>query len=451
MKIQNLLLALLSVSTPLSAQTYNVIHNFTNSPDGSWPKAGLVLSGGTLYGVTDSGGTNGDGMVFKVGTNGTGYAIQKSFTGLPDGQGPDASLIVAGDTLYGTTKLGGSIGYGTVFKINTNNGTGYSILKNFSSYDTNIGAWPSGKLVLDSGVLYGTVSTGGNSNRGAVFKINTDGNGFTLLKSFYQNDGWNPQAGVALDGGTLYGTTYQGGTNGYGVVFKVNTNGTGFAVLKTFSDSDGSSPRGGVVVTGGVVYGTTYSGGSSGAGTVFKVNTDGTGFSILKHFNHSDGWHPQGGLILNGNTLYGTTYDGGSSYNGNIFKIKLDGTGFSSVYSFTGSSGGANPLGDLVLDSSTLYGTTGYGGSASRGVVFSLTLPPPPWICCDSKFGVLTNCFGFNVAGTSNQVVVVDACSNLTAANWLPRQTNTLGTNLLYFKDSSWTNYSMQFYRVREP
>jgi hypothetical protein len=59
--------------------------------------------------------------------------------------------------------------------------------------------------------------------------------------------------------------------------------------------------------------------------------------------------------------------------------------------------------------------------------------------------------FGFDIAGASNQVVVVDACTNLAAANWLPLQTNTLGTNLLYFTDSSWTNFPVRFYRVREP
>jgi uncharacterized repeat protein (TIGR03803 family) len=55
--------------------------------------------------------------------------------------------------------------------------------------------------------------------------MNTDGTGYTVLKSFTNNDG--PNAGLILSGGTLYGTTYMGGSSGDGTVFKMNTNGTG--------------------------------------------------------------------------------------------------------------------------------------------------------------------------------------------------------------------------------
>ena len=42
--------------------------------------------------------------------------------------------------------------------------------------------------------------------------------------------------------GALYGTAHQGGTSGYGTVFKLNTDGTGFTVLKNFDYSTGGLP-----------------------------------------------------------------------------------------------------------------------------------------------------------------------------------------------------------------
>ena len=67
----------------------------------------------------------------------------------------------------------------------------------------------------------------------------------------------------------------------------------------------------------------------------------------------------------------------------------------------------------------------------------------------DGSFGLLTNQFGFNVTGTTNIPVVVEASTNLV--NWQPLQTNTLATGTAYFSDSQWTNYPARYYRIRSP
>ena len=69
----------------------------------------------------------------------------------------------------------------------------------------------------------------------------------------------------------------------------------------------------------------------------------------------------------------------------------------------------------------------------------------------DGSFGVRTNQFGFNITGSSNLVVVVEACTNLFNPDWQPVQTNTLTTGSSYFSDSQWTNYPGRFYRLRSP
>jgi hypothetical protein len=69
----------------------------------------------------------------------------------------------------------------------------------------------------------------------------------------------------------------------------------------------------------------------------------------------------------------------------------------------------------------------------------------------DSSFGVGTNVFGFNINWASGRTVVVEACSDLVCSGWLPLQTNTLGSEPLYFSDPQWANYPSRFYRIRSP
>ncbi|MGA2865423.1 MAG: choice-of-anchor tandem repeat GloVer-containing protein [Verrucomicrobiota bacterium] len=375
----------LTLANVASAQTYTVLKSFTGS-DGQWPHAGLVLSGSTLYGTTEFGGSSSNGVVFKVNTDGSGYAVLKNFTNRGDGAQPYAGLALAGSTLYGTTCFGGSSDDGVIFKMNTD-GSGYTVLKNFTGSD---GALPKAALVLSGGTLYGTTCNGGWSGQGVVFRLNTDGSDYTVLKSFAMsfapsNGEELPSAGLILSGSTLYGTTEFGGSPGDGVVFKVNTDGSGYTVLKSFNGTDGRYLYAGLVLAGSTLYGTTAGGGSSACGVIFKVNTDDSGFAVLKNFTGSDGANPQASLILAGSTLYGTTWGGGSSADGVVFKLNTDGSGYAVLKSFTGSDGGRPgalvpdaPRGGLVLAGSAVYGTTAGGGDFGCGVIFSLDWGPNP-------------------------------------------------------------------------
>jgi uncharacterized repeat protein (TIGR03803 family) len=243
-------------------------------------------------------------------------------------------LILSGDTLYGTAHLGGSSGNGTVFKLNSD-GTGFTTLHTFTTgfYGNNDGAAPYAGLILSGNTLYGTALYGGGSGRGTVFALNTEGTGFTTLHHFagYPREGENPAAGLILSGNTLYGTTESGGRSFHGTVFAVNTDGTGFTTLHDFTagsgsypneiNSDGAYPAGGLILAGNTLYGTTELGGSSGDGTVFAIHIDGAGFTNLHNFDYSDGAYPVAGLVLSGKTLYGTTAGGGISGAGTLFKL----------------------------------------------------------------------------------------------------------------------------------
>ena len=206
-------------------------HMTPNSPDGAIPFAGLVQGDdGRLYGTTVQGGMNLLGTVFRLGTNGDDYAVLHGFAGLPDGGAPEAELTRGLDgALYGTTVAGGTNGLGTIFKINPDGG-GYANLYCFAASPD--GAHPYGGLVQGGdGRLYGTTTWGGNANGGTIYRINTNGSGYSVLYHFGSSDadGVLPYASLtAGPNGILYGTTLEGGTNGFGTIYR-------FAVPPTLS------------------------------------------------------------------------------------------------------------------------------------------------------------------------------------------------------------------------
>ena len=396
------------------AQTYNNVHVFNYPNDGAKPQAGLIRSGNTLYGTTSGGGGSwGYGTVFKVNTDGSNPTNFYSFTSPSypnyphtnsDGAFPVAGLVLSGNTVYGTASGGGVAGNGTVFRVNTD-GTGFTNLHNFTVVGFNginsDGSVPLAGLILSGNTLYGTASQGGSQGDGTVFALHTDGSGFTNLYSFTNGtDGAIPQAGLVLSGGTLYGTAAGGGAYGNGTVFAISTNGTGFTNVYGFSagalnadsnmtNSDGAAPVAGLILSGNTLYGTAGGGGIWGNGTVFAVNTDGSDFTNLYSFSdngggygaNSDGADPVAGLLLLGNTLYGTANQGGASGNGTVFAINTDGSNFTNLFDFNLSVNdiGAYPYGGLISAGGNLYGTT-YAGGHQYGVVFSLsvTLPAAP-------------------------------------------------------------------------
>ena len=385
--------------------SFTALSHSTNN-DGTEPYAGLILSSNTLYGTAYYGGSSGRGILFAVNTNGTGFTNLHSFTATignagynasgtnSDGANPHSELIMLCNTLYGTAENGGSSGNGTVFAVNTN-GTGFTNLHSFTAWNINSlgnptnsdGISPRTELIISGTTLYGTAQYGGNSASGTIFKLNTNGMGFATLHSFtatpqtswINSDGVGPN-GLILSSNILYGTAVLGGSSGNGTVFAVNTNGTGFMTLHSFTacktnsvgvytNSDGVQPKAGLILSGNTLYGTASSGGSFGFGTVFAVNTNGTGFTNLYNFSSvNDGSYPYAGLIISDNTLYGTA--------GSVFAVNTDGTGFRVLHGFTGGSDGVDPN-DVILSGNILYGTASGGGSSGNGTVFSISLPPP--------------------------------------------------------------------------
>lgn len=69
----------------------------------------------------------------------------------------------------------------------------------------------------------------------------------------------------------------------------------------------------------------------------------------------------------------------------------------------------------------------------------------------DGQFGVLNNQFGFNVTGTTNIPIVVQATANLTQPSWMSLLTCNITNGSVHFSDQQWMNYPSRFYRIRSP
>jgi len=365
------IMTFVSLAMCATAQSLNTVVSFDGT-HGASPQADLAASGSMVYGTTYSGGSSNAGTIFSVNAIGNSFSNIYNFTGGSDGRGPQAGVVVSGNTLYGTTELGGS-GNGTVFGVNTNGG-GFTNIYTFIG--GNDGADPEAGLVLKSNTLFGTAYFGGRFGDGSVFRVNTNGGAFTNLYSFSGGtNGAYPAAGLVLSGNTLYGTTYDGGS-GYGTVFKVNIDGSSFSNVYSFTDSgDGANPEADMVLAGNTLYGTTSGGEEGGNGTVFSVNTNGGNFRSAR-FGYGNGANPQAGLLILGNTLYGTAVNGGNSGWGVVFDVNTNLSSISALYSFTDGIDGAAPEGGLVMEGTALYGTTQADNNAgASGTVFALNVP----------------------------------------------------------------------------
>ncbi len=366
-----ILLILAGQAFHANAQTLTILYYFSGPPtDGFNPNLLVQGSDGNFYGTTRLGGTNDYGTVFRISPSGSETNLH-SFGGSLDGREPYAGLIQAGDgNFYGTTAEGGSGGIGTIFRISPS-GT-YTMLYSLVSLpDTFVGEAPCSALVQASdGNFYGTTFSGGAHGMGTVFRLTPSGT-YTDLYSLSGNPngpGLGPQPALVQGGdGNLYGSTPAGGTTNMGTVFRISPSGT-YTSLYSFgaSSTDGTRPTGLVRGSNGKFYGTTGTGGTYGEGTVFWISPDGS-YSNLYSFGSTplDGWSPEAVLVQGSDgSFYGTTAGGGANFAGSAFRVSPSGTE-TVLCSFASLPCDAYPslIPGLVQGSDgSFYGTTWAGG-----------------------------------------------------------------------------------------
>jgi hypothetical protein len=295
-----------------------------------------------------------------------------------------AGVILGGDgRVYGTNNDAVS-GNGTVFSMNPD-GSG------FASLYTVTGATLYGLVQGSDGRLFGVAN---NKSQSELFALTTDGATYTVLHTFIGSGNEPTQAPLIIgNDGRVYGTA--GGTPNGGIVtaFAINTDGTGFTTLFTFPNfaigsGESVNPLGVIQGDDGRLYGTNEGGLNGTSGTVFALNTDGTGYTELHTFENLNLIVPINCVIQgNDGRLYGVFVGGvGSTFGEYMYALNTDGSGYV-VLCFLGLPGtvecetnllqgrdgllygmaSAQPLGSTADDAPNSY-------AIGQGLVFSVAM-----------------------------------------------------------------------------
>ncbi len=409
-------------SLPATAQTYQVIYNFSWGSNGRWPWSELTLGpGGHLYGTTMEGGSSqgffcdyGCGLVYDLYQKNSYWIYTPLHEFLSsDGTNPHSGVTFGPDgALYGTTLTGGLqysdcdvAGCGTVYRLQPSANVPRSpllswnlnVVRYFTGGD-NDGGDPSTTLVMDQGGnLYGG-DGGGPDNCGLIFQLSRNSGQWNfneIYNGFYCPDGnvgIGPGGLVVDNDGNLYGVTAEGGhpycsveRNGCGTIFKLTHTDSGWVetTLYEFSEAtDGAVVNALIRDAAGNLYGGTQTSGPGGGGTVWELSPNDGGswrFRVLYSFQSTELYAgPIGRLAMDAaGNLYGVTQSEGLYGEGNVFKLAPSGDGgwnYSSLHDFDGYDQGAFPLRGPTVDSNNnLYGTAYYGGSGGGGVVWEIT------------------------------------------------------------------------------
>jgi uncharacterized repeat protein (TIGR03803 family) len=257
--------------------TLTTLHDFcslSGCADGAILYESLAVgTNGDFYGATWGGGPGNGGTVFQITPTGTLTTLYSfcvvSYPFCGDGDNPIGPVLGADGNFYGTTGSGGSFGEGSVFKM-TPTGTLTTIYSFCAKTACTDGADARSGIILGSdGNFYGTTYYGGIHNEGTVFKI-TPAGVLTTLHSFDGTDGYD-QIGVLFQAtnGTFYGTTVSGGANGDGTVFSLSLGLAPFVETVPTSGKVGAK----VIILGNSLTGTT-SVTFNGTAATFTVASD---------------------------------------------------------------------------------------------------------------------------------------------------------------------------------
>jgi uncharacterized repeat protein (TIGR03803 family) len=299
-----------------------------------------------------------------------------------DGFGPTPLVEGSDGNLYGSTRSGGSAGYGTIFKISTS-GT-FTLLYTFPNTGTTQnpvapnGAYPSRLIFGKDGNLYGTSQglLGGYS----LFQVTPFG-AITLIASSTVPGDVAPQSLVQGTDGSFYGV------NGYAVE-QITLSGF-INVIHNFvmNESQTMQPVGSLVAgPDGNFYGA-----DDLSGDIFQVSTSGS-VNVIHTLQPAEGQllSPEITLASDGN-LYGTSYIGGidtacpsGTQAGNgigcgiVYEVTEAGA-FTRLYSFLGTSvDGSQPDGWVLQGpAGSLYGTFFNPAPTTYNVMFTVSPKTP--------------------------------------------------------------------------
>jgi uncharacterized repeat protein (TIGR03803 family) len=349
-----------------------------NGSSGDVPTGNLLsANNGKLYGMTISGGTTGNGVIFEFDPLNRSFTKKIDFDGGAKGAHPYGSLIQASNgKIYGTVEQGVT-GYGGLFEYNITS-SNFNMLITFSGSRDGYGSSPRTTLMeATDGKLYGATRIGGLNFDGNLFSFDPASGSVESKLSFgYGDQGSFPIGGIAQGAnGRIYGMTYEGGEQRSGTLFEYDLSHDVMTKKYEFNLEHGAHAGGTLVLaTNGKLYGLTWFGGQSNSGVIFEYTPSTNSYVKKKDFG-SDMGSPRGAMVQASNgKFYGTSVANATGNKGSLFEYDDDTNLLTKKITFNGSDQGGLPTGTLLHDGDKLYGLTYEGGSQGKGTLFEYNI-----------------------------------------------------------------------------
>ena len=227
----------------VGTNVHTVKHDFDGLLTGKNPKGSLLNTiGGRVFGLTYRGGVNDEGVLFEYDAVNDTIYNRYNFGGA-NGINPWGSLCEASNgKLYGMTELGGVNNEGVLFEFDP---TTNSFAKKVDFDSASSGRYGIGSLISASnGKLYGCVSWGGVNDDGVLIEYTPGATSVTKKHDFdlLVSGSYPFGALIQATNGKLYGLTKNGGTTNDGVLFEYDYNTSVFTKKAEFNGANGSKP-----------------------------------------------------------------------------------------------------------------------------------------------------------------------------------------------------------------
>lgn len=290
---------------------------------------------GQLYGMTSSGGAGDSGSLFSYDLNSQTLTRKFDFNIVFGGSQPFGALTESDyGKLYGLTNTGGANGYGVLFEIDR-----YTHIYS-KKHDLNVeqGHTIYGKMIRASnGKLYGMTMNGGSEDFGVLFEYTPLTNTYTVKVNFTEVSGYSPEGSLTqASNGKLYGLTRLGGANGQGSLFEFDPTNGSFVKKIDLNFSTGSYPVGSLKeFTNGKLYGLTSAGGSEFSGVIFEYDPLANSYTKKIDIASANGSNFMGDLFVASNgKMYGTLSGGGENSGGVLFEYNPATNGYAVKHYF---------------------------------------------------------------------------------------------------------------------
>ena len=278
-------------------------------------------------------------------------------------------LIQVGDYLYGMTQEGGLNNVGLIFRLSmiTNE---YEVVHYF---DGGLGgSSPTSRLLWYDGKIWGTTLTGGEHDQGVLFSYSPATFVYTVHHSFASVGGIGPFAPLITFNQKLWGTTTEGGLFGAGIVFSFDPLLDQFQIEHHF-DEESTGHNAALMEYEGQLIGCNETGHARNRGSWFAYDIDSKAYNVLiqveeinQALNLEDFPYdrPGSALIPWNGKLYGTLRKATLySWEEDIIRFNHDGTAFEKVVTVKGRI----PSTEFTVWDNQLWTASAYSGNVDFG------------------------------------------------------------------------------------